>query len=326
MRIRLNKKDLLILFSEILKKERNLSGLAFLLNTNKRTLSDWKTGKTTIPIDIFKKLIEISDLKKSNLTFEILPEFWHIKKAAKKGAYARIKLYGNFGTQEGRRKGGLASLATHRRLGTKFATLKNIKLPEFSDELAEFLGILFGDGHLSLYQVSITTNSETDIDHALFTQKIIHGLFGFMPSIKNKKGENTVNIVASSKKMVSFLSELGMPIGNKIKKSLRVPPWIFKRNSYKKAFIKGLFDTDGCIYIDTHKNKDKVYKYFGWTITSYAENFIIDIIKLLKDLGYSPTHRQSQKSVYLRKQKEIKRYFFEIGSSNSKHIRRFKIK
>lgn len=325
MRIRLLKKDLLMLFSEILKREKNLSRLAFLLNINKRTLNDWKMGKATIPVDIFKKFIDISGLKKSNLNFEILPEFWYIKKAAKKGAYARIKLHGNFGTQEGRRKGGLASLATHRKLGTKFTTLKNIKLPELSDELAEFLGILFGDGHLSLYQASITTNSETDMDHALFTREIIHKLFGFIPSIKNKKGENTVNVVASSKKMVSFLNELGMPIGNKIKKSLRVPLWIFKRNSYKKAFIRGLFDTDGCIYIDTHKNKDKIYRHFGWTITSYAENFIIDIIKLLKDLGYPPTHRQSQKSVYLRKQKEIKRYFSEIGSSNPKHLKRFKI-
>lgn len=323
MRVKLFEKDLIKLFSKILKEKGGLNHLVSLLGISRRTLNDWKNGKTTIPIESFEKIVEISDLKIENLRFEILPDFWYTRDAGRKGGYAQMQLHGNFGTPEGRRKGGLASIATHMRKKTGFKTLKSIKNPEFSSKLAELLGILFGDGHLSHYQVSVTTNSETDGEHALFTCQLINELFSVWPSIKKKRGENTINVIVSSKKMVDFLNKIGMPIGNKIQNNLRIPKWIFKNISYKKAFIRGLFDTDGCIYIDIHRNKNKEYKHFGWTITSYADNLIGDIIKVLSDLKFSPTHRISQKSVYLRRQDEIKRYFDEIGSNNHKHLKRF---
>ncbi len=142
--------------------------------------------------------------------------------------------------------------------------------------------------------------------------------------MKKKENENTLNIVASSKNIVQFLKNKGMPIGNKIQNNLSAPDWIFKKVSYQRAFIRGLFDTDGCIYIDTHRTNKKIYRYFGWTITSYADKLIVDVIKILKNLGFAPTHRFSQKSIYLRKQKEIKKYFLEIGTNNPKHYRRYK--
>ncbi len=256
-----------------------------------------------------------------------MDDYWYTKEAGKLGGKARVERYGNFGTAEGRRKGGLRSIATQNKKGTTngtgFRIAKGFKIPPKSEMFSEFMGILFGDGHLAKYQVSIATNSQTDIEHARYICKIIYSLFGIHPQMKKRRHQNAVDIVISSIKLVQYLHSEGMPIGNKISNKITAPEWIKRNKKYQRAFIRGLFDTDGCIYLDRHRNGDKVYRHLGWTITSYADKLVVDILEILRNLGYQPTNRSSQKSVYLRRQDEIRRYFKDIGSSNSKHIKRY---
>jgi len=323
MRVRLSIKNLERLFSKVLSACGNWRDVAIKAEVSIRTLSDWRRGKITMPIKVFDNFVNLAKLNKNDLRPSILSDFWHIKDAARKGAVARMKLYGNFATEEGRRRGGLTSVIIHRKLGNRFKTLKSIRKPSRSDLLAELLGIFIGDGHLSEYQATVTTNSETDKEHALFVQKIIKDLFNVSSVIKNRSDENTITVIASAKNLVKFLNDQGMPIGNKIQQNLAIPTWIYKKRIYQMAFIRGLFDTDGCIYLDIHKIKNKIYKNLGWTITSASDKLIKGIISVLKNLGFSPTNRFTQKSVYLRRKKDIKRYFDEVGTSNPKHYRRY---
>lgn len=323
MRVRLQENSLAGLFDKIHNKYATLTSLAFRIDVNPRTLKDWEQGKTTIPFTSFKKLVKLASIPQNSVIFTKLPDFWHIQTAARKGAYKRQELYGNPGTFEGRKLGGINSIKIHKILKNKFKTLKTIRKPINSKKLAELMGILIGDGHLSDYQVSVTTNSETDMAHAIFVKKLIAKFFKIPVSIKTKNTERTVTVIGSSKNLVQFLNQKGMPIGNKIQNNLCIPAWINRNKSYKRAFIRGLFDTDGCIYVDIHKGKNKTYKHFGWTITSYADILLSDVIQALKELGFTPTNRKTQKSVYLRRQKEIIKYFKEIGTSNPKHYMRY---
>src|SRR3989344_961923 len=240
------------------------------------------------------------------------------------GGLARIKKYGNPGTPGGRRRGGLNSLKTHRKLKNGFRLAKDIRTPIRDQDLAEFMGIMLGDGHLSNFQVSIATNSETDIDHAHHIANLIRELFGVKAKISFKKKERAVTVVASSIKLVRLIHRYGMPIGNKLKLGLNIPGWIIKNKLFQKTFIKGLFDTDGCIYLDHHEIKNKIYKNLGWTITSYSGKLRTDVMVILRSLGYSPTCRGSQMSVYMRRKNDIERYFQEIWSNNRKHLKRYK--
>ncbi len=234
-----------------------------------------------------------------------------------------IKIHGNPGTQLGRKKGGLRSIQTHNKIGGNFVTAKNIREPDESVYLAEFMGIIFGDGHLAKYQVSITTNSETDIEHAEYIKKLITKLFNINSNLRYKKNSKAVEVVASSVKLVEWLHNKGMPKGNKLKSSLAIPKWILENKSYSMKFIRGLFDTDGCVYTDKHKINNIIYKNLGWTITSYSAKLRSDLVLLLKKLGYCPTCSPKQVRVYLRRKNEIERYFNEIGTSNSKHLKRY---
>lgn len=236
------------------------------------------------------------------------------------GALARIHRHGNPATPEGRRKGGLNSIKTHKRIGGNFIVAKEHKKPKESARLAEFIGVLIGDGHLAKYQISIVTNSETDLEHASYVSRLAKKLFGITPTIRLKKNRKAVEIIISSIKLVEWLKRKEMPQGNKIAQNVCAPLWIMKNDSFKKNFIRGLFDTDGCIYTDTHIIKNKVYKNLGWTITSYSDKLRDDVFKLLQELGYKPTLNNRQ--VFMRRKADIEKYFQEIGSSNQKHLKR----
>ena len=243
--------------------------------------------------------------------------------AGRLGAISRMKKYGNPGTPEGRRRGGLRSVVVNLKLKNNFKSAKKHKLPKISEDLAELFGILFGDGHLSKYQVLVTTNSTTDMNHAIHVKNLIRDLFSLEPSLNNKKAENAVNVVVSSVNLVQWLNRKGMPIGNKLKGGLSVPNWIRGRK-LEQAFIRGLFDTDGCVYVDHHLIKGKMYETLGWAITTYSGKLKNDIMRILKDLGFRPTSTSTQKSVYMRRRRDIDMYFQEIGTNNSKHESRYK--
>ncbi|MEK7535804.1 MAG: LAGLIDADG family homing endonuclease [Patescibacteria group bacterium] len=245
--------------------------------------------------------------------------------AASMGARRRYELYGNPGTVEGRKLGGEHSLETHRKLDQgRFKVLKLIRKPRRSRYLAELLGIFIGDGHLSEYQASVVTGLKTDRNHALHIADMISKIFKIKVSIKERPAFGAIIIVASSKSIVRILTSYGMPIGNKLGGDLRIPKWITDSTLYMKMFIRGLFDTDGCVFMDRHIINGKLYQHLGWTITSAADTLLSDITDVLVRLGYRPTCSDKQNSVYLRRQSDVRRYFTEIGSSNSKHLGRFK--
>jgi len=248
----------------------------------------------------------------------------HLRAISKKGGLARVRKHGNPGTKEGRSLGGRNSLKTHNILKTGFVVLREINLPMESEQLAELCGIIMGDGHVNNYQISMTTNLRTDYKHALFVQKLFKSCFSTPVSIRKRYNKNVVIVVLSSKVAADFLVKKGLVRGHKINADMRIPAWIKKNKAYSKAFIRGLFDTDGCVYLDKHQIKGKLYKYIGWTITSNAGTFLLDVTNLMEQLGFPVTKRPSQNSVFLRRREEVKRYFAEIGTSNSKHKARYR--
>ena len=119
---------------------------------------------------------------------KILPDYWSTKKAGAIGARKRYKIYGNPGTPEGRKRGGINSQRKFQENTVYtnkagFIVRKHIKTPGLSINLAEFIGILLGDGGITAHQVAISFNRETDKEHSVYIQKLINNLY-----------EKTINI------------------------------------------------------------------------------------------------------------------------------------
>lgn len=247
----------------------------------------------------------------------------NLRNIGRKGGLARAAKHGNPGTPEGRRKGGLNSLRTHTKNKTGFKILKSITIPGHSVRLAELLGVLMGDGHVGLYQATVTTNSETDYQHALYVKALVEDLFKIEIGLKNRRDKKVCTVVISSKAVCHFLVKQGIPQGNKITMGIRIPSWVRKKSTYRKALVRGLFDTDGCVYLDTHRVGKKVYRNLGMAFANQSISLLSFFKESLELLGFHPTQKTKFR-VFLRRQEDIRGYFDLIGSSNEKHLEKIR--
>lgn len=236
-------------------------------------------------------------------------------RAGKLGARRRYELYGNPGTPEGRLLGGkISSTRQRKNLNSPF-TRKKIHEPPYSADFAECVGIILGDGGITSRQLSISLHKKDDFLYSKYVVKPLSLLFRSPITVTERN--NVLILIISRTELVAFLESRGMRKGNKVKKQVQVPAWVSKRKTYIKRCIRGLIDTDGCLYVDVHKHKNTVYKNIGLNFTNRSLpilNFVKD--NLLK-MGYHPTHN-TRFSIFLRREREVMRYMKEIGTSNKK--------
>ncbi|OGX14994.1 MAG: hypothetical protein A2166_00685 [Omnitrophica WOR_2 bacterium RBG_13_41_10] len=247
---------------------------------------------------------------------------------ARLGGLARIALYGNPGTVGGRSKGGKKTTSMFRnnpafakRLG--FILRKEIKYPEESLKLAEFIGIMLGDGGLSgNHQITISFNNKTDREYAEYICKIIRQLFLVDYHIHKRRKSYGADIVLNSSNLVDFLISRGLKVGNKVKNQTGVPRWINKNPQYETACLRGLMDTDGGLYYHKYSVRGKAYTYLKLGFGNRSKPLLRFVFKVLRRLGYRVSLNGD--NVSISSGLEVKRYFAEIGSSNPKHINKFK--
>ncbi len=99
------------------------------------------------------------------------------------------------------------------------------------------------------------------------------------------------------------------------------PEWIMRNQKYARACLRGLFDTDGGIYIHKHGNKKSRWNNLGWCFTNYSLPLVIDVKEVLRSNGIRP--RGNERRVFLYAISEIRKFMEIIGSSNSKNIDKY---
>jgi len=88
-------------------------------------------------------------------------------------------------------------------------------------ELAEFWGILSGDGYMNLYKkhfriIEISGDSRLDKEYLNnYVTSLIQKLFNLKPSISYKKGQNSMYLKIMSKGLFLYLDNLGFLKGKK---------------------------------------------------------------------------------------------------------------
>ncbi|HWH07251.1 MAG TPA: LAGLIDADG family homing endonuclease [Candidatus Paceibacterota bacterium] len=241
----------------------------------------------------------------------------HFKRIAALGGRSRIRLYGNPGTESGRKLGGMKSVLANKALKTGFKTLRPIKRPRPSKKLAEALGIVMGDGHVGEYQLSVVTSSETDFAHAMHTQGLLASLFDVPVTLRIRKDKKACVVLVSSKNVCDYFESLGMPKGNKIHAGMRIPPWIRRNDTYRTAFVRGLIDTDGTVYTDKHLIRGREYGSTCIAFTSASRELVTFVKEYLLEAGYNATIWG--RNVRLRRKSDVIRYAREVGFNNPKH-------
>lgn len=295
--------------------------LAYKLGVVPRTLNDWKREKYSLPLTILGVLCKLTGLKRPQ-DIEVRPPFWSVKKAGAVAGKLVYQKYGAIGGDPAKRK--QKWLEWWHKFGkfnpNKYFVPKEIFLPKRSADLAEFVGIMMGDGGITQKQTTITLNSNNDKQYSLHVINLIKKLFKIKPSIYFKK--NVLSIVISRKKLVKFCKSIGLCIGGKVKQQFDIPAWVKNKKCFAVACIRGLMDTDGCIFNECHKINKKLYCYPRLSFVSHSEPLRNSVYKLLKRFGFSAKVR-NRRSVQLENRKDILRYFGFIRTNNPKHKTRF---
>jgi len=200
---------------------------------------------------------------------------------------------------------------------------------KYNSCLAEIIGIMLGDGCLYLdyrnkYH-TIVCFHKYETDYMGYVKYLFESYFkDYKFSISEQKSEFLLRNVSV------FVGEqliyAGLKTGNKIKNRVSSPIWIFKNNLFLIRFLRGIFDTDGCIYRKYGKYLQIQFK--------FASIFILNSVrKALLNLGYHPTviqkslnnERFYEWKIYLSRQQEIHNFFLQVKPKNNKHLLRYMV-
>lgn len=204
----------------------------------------------------------------------------------------------------------------HLKKGYNNSTRKLVLPNAYSDDIAEFFGIMIGDGHVSPKQIFVTLGTK-ELEYAEYVSEIIQKVFKITPSIFTRpsvdRSNKYRNVYFGSVPAVKWLLSEGL-VHDKVKSQVNVPRWIFTKDSYMKRFIRGFFDTDGSVY--------KLRYGIQISLTNFSAPLLLSLQTMLNTLGYKPS-RISVNKVYLTRVDDVQRFFREISPRNPKHLRRF---
>lgn len=323
IRAKVEKEQLIRIFSALSDHGYPISKIAFDLHVSQRTLRDWRSGRHTMPSNSLNYLLSIAGLgglPDSSVIY--IDDHDQKSKAGKEGARKYWEKYSQLGDALSRVKGGQVSYDKRKLLPNDIFSRNSILKPSQNISLAEFVGIMIGDGNISSYQVTIALNMYDDADYAIFISQLAKQLFDAHPSLYHRTKSNCTIIAISSVELVEFLVGLGLPLGDKIRGGVCIPEWVSSNSAYTIACLRGIFDTDGGVYFEKHKRGGKMYEYVRLAYTSGSPALLEDIFMLLRSLGINAKKRGHNR-VRIENFTDIEKYFKILGSSNTKHTTRY---
>lgn len=206
------------------------------------------------------------------------------------------------------------NIPVDRRRKERCNNIRNdIRIPnKFSASLAEFIGILLGDGHVTPTQVTVTLGKKEN-QFVDYVADLMEGLFHVKPKkVLTVRGDFVVYI--GSTEAVRWLLSMGL-VHNKVKYQVDFPKWIFDRREFIKKSLRGFFDTDGSVY--------KLRFGMQLSYCNKSKPLLTSTRRMLLSMGYFPSRVSNNKNVYITRRADLLRYHKEIGFSNKKHEKRF---
>jgi len=127
------------------------------------------------------------------------------------------------------------------------------------ENIAELCGIILGDGHLHKTSNSITIVGSLE-DLTYFKSRVIplFQQFGVSPALRRRNDRKAYYLQLENKEFFSLLiKKFGLTRGNK--RFASVPNFIKEDIKLIPEFLRGIFDTDGCLKFSKQGSKKNWY-------------------------------------------------------------------
>ena len=310
-------------FFKYIKLKSNLTWkeLSDKLKINESTLSkSYRFGICDIPYDLFKELLRLTDLDEQKIIADYKAKIVEEKEIIGRKVFGEQKKILN--QIKITYKNRNLNLDISKVNFSKYDLERKIKLPNrLTPELAEEIGMHFGDGFLSEkryeYRLKGNPNDEKEY-YENYIKLLFRKLFNIDVSLKDFR--TSYGFELKSKAIWEFkIRILKIKPGNKY--NLYIPDTL-KVNDINilSAFIRGLFDTDGCL---SFKSKYGYKNYYpSIEIGLISKNVIKDVVEILKMLGFGPqiSFNRNCERITLNGISQFKKYEKLIGWSSPKNL------
>ena len=299
---------------------KTLKELRINLKISRTALERYKNGKLTMPRNFYENINKFLPQK--------LKEYYKAKIYLKKDNWGAVK-------------GGKKNYEKNKwifDLGRKKALKSTRKIHQISDteinqdfelDFYEVIGAFIGDGFLNKYGnsyfIGFAGDSRYDLDY--YKNKIIppiSKLFNRKPYIRIKG--NCLSVTFHSKNLFYILiKRFHMPKGKKVY-TVKIPEEILKDKSKLIYTLRGIFDTDGCIFVDKRKTYKKLYPRIALQLTNkpIIEQIYLALTSLNIKCGIAKKARGNAYTIQINGFREVEKYLNTIGFSNKRHLNRIK--
>ena len=225
---------------------------------------------------------------------------------------------------------------------------KGVRLPSrLTRDLAEFVGIMVGDGHLSSFvrldkkgrkiiqsDLKISGNKKERC-YLMYIMNLFYSLFNIKLIYAQDTEPNAIILRVYSKGIVQFLSKIcEIPLNRKTC-TVRIPNLIKNSDSsIKYCFLRGLADTDFSLVFQNKTGKGHNYpvikaKFRSKNLVKDLEdvfshlrfNYCTYYNEMRKDERFEPTRIHN---IYLYGRENLRKWMSLIGFSNPKYWRKIK--
>ena len=293
-------------------------------NVPRSIFQNYRYGILTIPKKLFETFLEYFSEEQKNyfsLSTSKKPSNWGAVLGGKTTIRKHPEIF-----KKGR-KIGLKKILSNPKLGGGLKYDFDLNMP-LSRELCEFIGALIGDGFTSKYKknywTELTGDSNLDYDYLtnVMTNYSLHIFNGLKPRTTLVKKSNTIRKIFHSKKLHEMLTErFGFPAGVKCY-TIKIPKEIMNsKEDFIFSTIRGIFDTDGCVFFD----KRKIYKkYYPRIILQTVSKELYLQLKAFLENYFSlySTEKKNRKifSIEIYGNKNLEKWMKLIGFSNKRHL------
>lgn len=207
---------------------------------------------------------------------------------------------------------------------------------EITPELAEETGWHIGDGSMNYYKnygklrgfYQLRGHIEDDRLHYINRVKpMFKLLYDLDVSLREMPSTRVFGFQIWNCDLVNFKKKLGLPLGKKF--DVSIPKIFLKNKEFQKAIIRGIFDTDGGIYLGMKNNK----LYPRLCVTTISVKLSEQLLQILKELGFRVTrysqlfnrefNRQRAYFITIRGVKMFHKFIKEVNPKNLKHQEKF---
>jgi len=203
--------------------------------------------------------------------------------------------------------------------------MRSLIIPSISEDLAEETGLHIGDGSMNFYNgngfYQLRGHIEDDKAHyATRIKPLYSSLYGFEASLRDMPSTRVHGFQLWSNELVYFKARvLELPLGPK--GQISIPGPFLSKMAMAKAVIRGVFDTDGCLYLEKKPNR----LYPRIEITTISQILMQQIRKILCKLDFSvclcsfkSKDRSRAYRIITRGDKMLNKWFNEICPANPK--------